>query len=156
EERAAIMNEEKTASRTRKTQPTNGSAQMLIKRSVSPDGRIDALSVEFSCPVEKVSVKEVESRAEAILKLQNGIVEQFLNGKGNGSKVEPTRELQETPDESLPARMLSIGGIDGKWGRRLFITVDIGERRLRLYGNRKQLTEHLVAAGFPKLAERIE
>jgi hypothetical protein len=127
---------------------------MLIKRSVSPDGRIDALSVEFSCPVDQVSAKEVESRAQAILKLQSGIVEQFLNGKGSRSKPGP--ELQGNSDESVPARMLSVGGSDGRWGRRLFITVDANGRRLRLYGSRKHLAAQIVAAGFPNLANEVE
>ena len=39
--------------RTRKDH--NGSAQMLIKRSVSPDGRIDSVSVEFSMAVSDIS-----------------------------------------------------------------------------------------------------
>ncbi len=154
EERAAIASEGHDGPRVSVTEPTNGSAQMLIKRSVSPDGRIDALSVEFSCPVEQVSAKEVESRAQTILKLQSGIVERFLNGKVNGSKPAPLPE--EKSDETVHARMLGIGGTDGRFGRRLFITVDADGRRLRLYGNRKQLAEHISAAGFPKVADGIE
>ena len=32
----------------------NGPTQMVVKRSVSPDGRIDSLSVEFTAPVEPI------------------------------------------------------------------------------------------------------
>ncbi len=153
QERAAIANEGGEPPRP-PADSANGSAQMLIKRSVSPDGRIDALSVEFSCPVEKVSANEVKSRAQAILRLQRQVVEQFLNGKGNRSRPAPAP--QEPSDASVPARLLSIGGTDGRYGRRLFITVDAEGRRLRLYGNRKHLADQILSTGFPRLADRIE
>ena len=53
EERRAIQEEGRL--QEKEEQPsTNGTAQMLLKRSVSPDGRIDSLSVEFSCAVDRV------------------------------------------------------------------------------------------------------
>jgi hypothetical protein len=47
---------------------TNGPAQMILKRSVSPDGRIDALSVEFAYPVANVPSQEIERQAGAVLR----------------------------------------------------------------------------------------
>src|SRR5207245_4097070 len=58
--------------RTRKS--PNGSTQMLIKRSVSPDGRIDSLSVEFSMPVFDISNGEIKDKALKTLQLQKEIV----------------------------------------------------------------------------------
>ena len=58
---------------------SNGVSHMLIKRSVSPDGRIDSLSVEFSSSVASISVKEIRARALETLKLQAEIAEEFKN-----------------------------------------------------------------------------
>ena len=67
----------------------NGGAQMLLKRSVSPDGRIDSLSVEFSCAVENITAGEIKTRALKTLGLQTEIVESFLgaNSKNNGQRA---------------------------------------------------------------------
>src|SRR5947208_15819825 len=62
--------------RTRKS--PNGSTQMVIKRSISPDGRIDSLSVEFSMPVFDISNGEIKDKALNILQLQKEIVGSFL------------------------------------------------------------------------------
>jgi SWIM zinc finger len=69
--------------RTRKS--SNGSAQMLIKRSVSPDGRIDSVSVEFSMPVSDISNGEIKQRALSTLELQKEIVGAFLIRFSSGS-----------------------------------------------------------------------
>jgi len=50
---------------------------------------------------------------------------------------------------------VDIAGIDGKWGRRLFINVQANGRTLKLFGNRKQLAEHITAAGFWNMADQI-
>lgn len=133
--------------------PTNGTSQMLIKRSVSPDGRIDSLSVEFACPVEKIPVKDIKERALKTLQLQSDIVELFLNGRkhGNGKDARPVLDS----DGAIPAELVSIGGMDGKWGRRLFIIVKANGQNLRFFGNKKQLGEYLTAVGCAHLAERI-
>lgn len=141
-------------------QRPNGVAQMILKRSVSPDGRIDALSVEFAYPVADISGQEIERQAGAVLKLQHGIVTQFLGGDvANGA---PAAEKPAAPsgaapalsaDEIVEAELVSIGGTDGKWGRRLFIAVAARGKILRLYGSSKQLAEAIAAAGFPEMAE---
>lgn len=45
--------------------------------------------------------------------------------------------------------------MDGRFGRRLFITVQANGDNLRLFGNKKQLGEHLTAVGCVQLAGRI-
>jgi hypothetical protein len=143
-------------------QRPNGPAQMILKRSVSPDGRIDALSVEFAYPVASVASQEIERQAGAVLKLQHGIVTQFLNGNGANGSGEPAKPaasptLPALPsDEPISAELLSVGGSDGKWGRRLFINVVADGRILRLYGSPKQLADHLKAAGAEDLAEDVK
>lgn len=126
---------------------------MQLKRSVSPDGRIDSLSVEFSAAVDETSPEAVRSSAARILSLQNDVVADFL---GKNGKAQEKAAVEEKSDGTLPAQMIDIGGMDGKWGRRLFINVRSNGQTLRLYGNRKQLGEYLVMIGFPKLSGRIE
>src|SRR5207247_9184357 len=75
----------KPATPKRARKPANGSTQMLIKRSVSPDGRIDSVSVEFSMPVSDISNGQIKDKALKILQLQKEIVGTFL--KLNGQKA---------------------------------------------------------------------
>lgn len=52
--------------------------------------------------------------------------------------------------------MVNIGGMDGKWGRRLFINLQANGQSLKLFGNKTQLADAIRNAGFPRMAERIE
>lgn len=142
--------------RKRSNGHANGTPQMILKRSVSPDGRIDSLSVEFACPIEAVTPDQVKSRALDTLMLQTEIVEAFLNGRklanGNG-KSNGDAHIR---DNVVHAQLLNVAGMDGKWGRRLFINVKVNGSVLKLFGNRKQLGESLAAAGYPALATHVE
>lgn len=135
--------------------PAAPAAQMLLKRSVSPDGRIDSLSVEFSCPVS--GVPDVKSRAKDLLALQAGIVSEFLTARpaktGNGNGAAHPPESLTSP--AVPARLVEVGGMDGRWGRRLFIVVEVNGARTRLFGNKKQLGEALSAAGYSGFASHV-
>jgi hypothetical protein len=138
--------------RTEKKTPSgrNGNgAMMLLKRSVSPDGRIDSLSVEFSCPIGKVTADELKLRAERMLALQGEIAAGFLktNGKepkdGNGA------------ESAVPAQLLAVASMPGKWGPRLFINVLANGQVLKLFGSEKQLAEAVSAAGFASVADHL-
>ncbi|HET8548425.1 MAG TPA: SWIM zinc finger family protein [Bryobacteraceae bacterium] len=145
-ERDAIQNEV----------PATEPAQMVLKRSVSPDGRIDSLSVEFSVPVDHVSASAIKARAMRSLELQSEIVESFLSANGNGHGPSSNNGAGASANAPAPARMLAIGGINTKWGRRLYLGIEAGGQTLKFFGNRKQLAEAISAAGYPNLAERIE
>lgn len=145
EERAAIQEEGRPTRRARIPRTSNGSTQMLVKRSVSPDGRIDSLSVEFSCPVDKTADGEIESQAATLIGLQNGIIRCFLTANGAVS----ARPAPAPMPVGTPAKLVRIDGMDGKYGRRLFLVVQSNGSMLRLYGSAKQLADALAAAGFP-------
>jgi hypothetical protein len=158
EERAAIQEEGRGRPRKRTAARPNGAAQMTLKRSVSPDGRIDALSVEFSAAVDPASPEDVKASALATLTLQAAIVDGFVNGR----RAERPRAAEEPAppkerDGAVPARLLSIGGLDGKWGRRLFISIQVNGRTAKLFGTPKQLAAALASAGFPnrEIAEGV-
>lgn len=154
EERTAIQDDGNQQWGKRAHDADGGAVQMVLKRSVSPDGRIDSLSVEFSYPVEGRSAQAIGSGAASILKLQDEIVRRFL-AKGAQNWGQPTGQAAAS-DASVPAQLLSVGGMDGKWGRRLFLSIQANGRTLRLFGTRKQLAEHLTVAGYPKVANEIE
>ncbi len=131
-------------------------SRLTLKRSVSPDGKIDALSVEVSLPVNGDSAEATESRARNVLALQDAITTGFLKRNGNGSSNRSGQPAQpSTNGEPVPATILSVGGMNGKWGRRLFLTFEVNGRNLRLYGTEAQLAKRIREAGYPDLAERV-
>ena len=154
EERQAIQEEARTAERVDAPKPPNGASHMLLKRSVSPDGRIDSLSVEFSCPVDGALVREIKTRAMKTLKLQADIVEGFLEENGR----EPARQgpAKAAEQQAVPADMIDIGGMNTRWGRRLFINVKADGKTLKLFGSEKQLAEAIAAAGYPDRSDIVD
>src|ERR1700730_11072955 len=130
EERLAIQEEGKTTSKKKRAAAkTSVPATMTLKRSVSPDGRIDSLSVEFSCPVEQVASSEITSRATSMLRLQAEIASGFLktNGKTNGKQNSNGNHAdRNTQNGRLPAKMLHVGSTNGRFGPRLFIAFQAG------------------------------
>lgn len=134
---------------------------MFMKRSVSPDGRIDSVSIEFSLPVSGYSNEEIKERALSTLELQKEIVGSFL--KLNRSKASPV--LTQTSQQPKPAngdgkpvfaRLIDIGKVNGKYGERLSLNVNVNGRTSRLFGSAKQLAEHIKAAGYDLDAASLE
>ena len=145
--------------RTAKEPPSP--THMVIKRSVSPDGRIDSVSVEFSTPVLDLQVGEIKERALKTLHLQREIVSSFLKLNGNVAQPQPPVPTRPVPIERngngfpVLARMLDVGKVNGKWGDRLCIVFDMNGNRTRLFGSPKQLAEHIEAAGYRIRPEEI-
>jgi hypothetical protein len=144
----AYQREERLAIENEGSLPEKKRAQMVLKRSVSPDRRIDSLSVEFACPIDKATEDEITSQALHTLKLQSAIVDSFLGTQkgGNGERTET--KTSNGADGTMPAQMLNVGGMDGRWGRRLFINVQVNGHVAKLFGNQKQLADAIAAAGF--------
>lgn len=160
EERRGIQSEGHLSEKRRVQAKANGAPQMVLKRSVSPDRRIDSLSVEFACPIDKATADEIKSQALQTLKLQSEIVDSFLgsqkngNGAGNGGSRVDTG-IRNGSDGTVSAKMLNIGGMDGRWGRRLFINVQVNGHTAKFFGNRKQLADAITAAGFINLTANV-
>ena len=152
EERLAIQAEGQPSPKRKRKAATNGApAVMTLKRSVSPDGRIDSLSVELSCQIEQIAAADIRIRAANMLRLQSEIAGSFLNanGKRNGNangRGNGAGKSSET--QPIPANMLSIGSTNGKWGPRFFISFQVNGHALKLFGTTKQLAEAVIAAGF--------
>ena len=131
-------------------------ARMFIKRSLSPDGRIDSVSVELDFPVDPDHTEEIRAKAASALQLQTEIIQEFLytapppvqpvSQSGNG------RTLRAVLPDHVPlqqsAVMKDIGSADSKWGGRFFINVEVAGRVLKLFGTEKQLSGHIAEAGY--------
>jgi hypothetical protein len=116
--------------------------QLLLKRSVSPDGRIDSLSVELSVPISQIAEREVRERARRILKAQSSVVREFL-----AAGDDPTAQ-RVAEDDSVDAVLRAVGAMDTRFGRRLYVNVDVGRRSIKYFGTRQQLVEALTEAGL--------
>lgn len=125
---------------------------MLLKRSVSPDGRIDSLSVEFSLPVAKLSTSDIKASASKALALQSEIVESFLGKKEPRSN--PTQAAEQS-DDTLHATIKGVRAMDTKWGRRLYLAFLVNGEHLRLFGTPKRVGDVLSFAGFPEYSSRV-
>jgi len=126
-------------------------SQLIIKRSASLDRRIDSLSVEISIPLCGSSEEDTLAAGHA-LELESDIVDKFLCTDRMSSKV---AEGEEEPS-ATSAKILGIAGMNTRYGRSLFLTVETNGETAKYFGSRKQLAEAIANTGNPKLAERIE
>ncbi len=127
---------------------TGTPSRMTLKRSVSPDGRIDSLSVELSLPVAEQAQQETIVQARGCLTLQAAIVEQFLGGVSGTESSAPV-------DRTAPATLLGVRAMETRFGRRLFMNVQVNGETLKLFGSHKQLAEAIASAGFPDAALQV-
>jgi hypothetical protein len=125
-------------------------AVMLLKRSVSPDGRIDSLSVEFSCPIGKETPETLKQRAEKILALQAEIAAGFLKTNGNGAA-----KNGNGPVSAVPGQLLAVASMNGRYGKRLFLNVLVNGQVLKFFGSEKQLAEAVTSAGYGSVAGHV-
>ncbi len=125
--------------------------QMAIKRSVSPDGRIDSVSIEFSLPVSGISGDMIKTQALRVLRLQAEIAWQFLNlnGKRPAASVPQNGTFQKSNGNGSTAagRVLDLGVTNGPYGERYFLNVAVGRERARLFGSAKKIADALRALG---------
>lgn len=135
-----------------------GDRHMLLKRSVSPDGRIDSLSVEFALPLGDLTSRDIRQRASKVLELQTAIVSGFLGGHGDGNGNGP-RKANGNPGENapgVPAQMLGIESVQTRRGPCLCLSLDVGGRHLKIFGAFDRLGEVLTYAGYGHLASRVD
>jgi hypothetical protein len=149
-------------------------SHMLIKRSVSPDGKINSMSIEFVKLLDVANEEEVRQGAETALKIQENIVRKFLaqndnrplageptktddTGSGNERRAtenQPSLAPKST-DGALPAQLLNVAGMNTRSGWRLFINVQVNGVTAKLFGSKRQLAEHVLEAGFKSVAENM-
>jgi hypothetical protein len=161
------------AVRKKSKAPRSGQqSQMMVKRSVSPDGRINSLSVKFLNPINGVPDEEIKQQAERALKLQAEIVSDFL--KRNGSR-RPEGQFQEKAgnggnlngsqsntnpaasgsDGAVLAQLLNIAGMNTRGGWKTFINVQVNGTTTKVFGTKHELGELITAAGFASISDHI-
>jgi predicted nucleic acid-binding Zn finger protein len=146
---------QETAEPTVEIKPANGksrAAQMVVKRSLSPDGRIDSISIEFTSAVDETTAGEIKERALKALRLQTEIVKGFLNG-ANGRANGKADGTPARTNGGVNARMLDIGISNGRNGERLYLNFSVKGRRARFFGATGQIAYAIGVAG-EKLAYR--
>lgn len=149
EERAAIQNEGLT---DQLAQPP----EMVIKRSVSRTAGSIRCRSSFLA-LFRTHPSTTSNPRRCMLKLQAEIIESFLAVNGNGkTNGHAAAQSHNGNGAAQPAQMIAIGGMNTKWGRRLFLSFQANGQTVRLFGSRKQLADALTAAGYPNLAERID
>lgn len=157
EERAAIQAE---GSPQPTAPPRNGgpaAGQMLIKRSLSPDGRIDSISIEFGFALNGGTAAQIRNQALNALKLQTDIVKNFLNGsnaKGNGRRA--SQPQPQKGNGAAFARLLDVGVTNGQYGQRFFVNVEVNGRRARMFGSAGQIARAISVTGERVFARDIE
>lgn len=176
-EKEAPQNESQPAEKKKPRQARNGQSQMVIKRSVSPDGYINSLSVEFLNIIGQMSDDEIKQQAAKAMALQADIVDSFF--KANGHKANNGNTMSQTPKQgnsqaspnqqshgtssdipdnagaAVPAQLLNIAGMNTQNGWRLFINVQVNGVTTKLFGNKRQLGEYIAAAGFASMADHV-
>lgn len=126
---------------------------MVIKRSVSPDGKIDSLSVELSLPVNMAEADATTRHAGEAIVLQTAIVESFLK---RSRQIPSKRQANGHVHGGLtPAQLTRVGGMDSRYGRRLFINVAANNSTLKLFGTARQLQAAITKVGYPDRAVGI-
>lgn len=129
-----------------RTQSESGisTAQIRVKRSVSPNGRIDSLSVEITAPIDGLDADELARRARQIIAGEAKIVEVFLGADQVATASAPSGNgAAETP-----ARITEIGGMNTEWGRRLFLVFKVNGETARVFGAPRKLADILNSAGL--------
>jgi len=131
--------------------------QLVLKRSVSPDGRIDSLSVEVHQTVELGQNGDVVQHAIDTIALEDQIVGFFLQrgrpqgnghryaGKGHAPAGNGYAPGSEAP---VPAELTHIGGMQTKRGYSLYLNVQVNGQEARLFGPAQKLAGYISDAGY--------
>lgn len=129
----------------------NQPAHMVIKRSLSPDGRIDSISVQIELVITDEPVAEIKMKAGKALALQTEIVRDYIQSHEPPATGPPSVSVTNQQGNGQlpgsPAELLSIGSMDSKWGPRYFINVRVNGKMAKLFGSRKQLIFQLAKVG---------
>jgi len=154
EERRAIQEESAQPGMDRSFNPPHFPSDLTLKRSISPDGRIDSLSVELSCPVHEAQFEATMNQASTALSLQEEIVKSFMDkhgsrSRGNGQPRDNGNGRDNSRDGApVPATILNCGGMQTRSGWRMYLAFDVNGKQLKLFGDKRHLCDALSDAGY--------
>jgi hypothetical protein len=132
---------------------TGSSSRMVIKRSLSPDGHIDSVSVKIDLSIDGLSAQAIRAKGLKALALETEIIQSHFAGdlpsqplhlakppaisqSGNG--------VDSGEGPAVPARLLDIGRTRNN---HYFINVKVSGKMARLFGSPVQLVRHLAGIG---------
>jgi hypothetical protein len=135
-------------------------ARMLLKRSLSPNGHIDSVTVEIELGIGGLSAQEIKVRGLKALQLEMEITRSHLASLSSSaplpsrtkSRSKPQNRSAEGEEHAVPAELLDIGKLKNNCH---FINVKVGDKTARLFGSRKDLVVQLAKAGQDLTPEAI-
>lgn len=135
-------------------------SRMLLKRSLSPNGHIDSVSVEIELGIGGLSAQEIRLRGLKALQLETEIAQRYLaslpSPASSPTQTKPRTKTQngsaEGEEDAVPAELLDIGKLKNNCH---FINVKVGDKTARLFGSRKDLVVQLAKAGQEMTPEAI-
>lgn len=131
-------------------------AHMRIERSLSPDGRINSVSVMIDYPLGNESAGEIKAKAQKALLLQAEIIREHFAACEPLTASVPAVDTSGTPgSRGVAATLLDIGAISSRRGTRYFINAEVGGEQAKLYGSRRQLITHLARVGLDLTPDAI-
>jgi hypothetical protein len=135
-------------------------SHMLIKRSLSGDGRIDSISVEIDFGFTEEDEAGIKTQALKALKLQDTIIKEFIGVDDTKEDLpEPPQIVMPNssiPQETLDCIMTKVGVAQSKWGTSFYITFELPEgKTAKLFGSQKYLSNQIAVAGFHFPPEKI-
>jgi hypothetical protein len=129
-------------------------ATMTLRRSISPDGKIDSLAIEFSSPVDRSSCADITARALSMLKLQSVVANEFLMSKHAGRAIE-NNNGHSSQVLMANARMIRIGEVPTKRDRSLFLEFHLRDQGARLFGTSEELAQAVADAVYSSSPDDI-
>lgn len=136
-------------------------SRMMVRRSLSPDGLINSVTVEIDLSIDGLSAKEIRARGLKALELETQIA------RAHFSIAMPLQPLSlvkpKTKDNSgngadggedlaAPARLLDIGKTkNGGY----FINVKVGGKKAKLFGSKMEMVRQLAGIGQDLTPEAI-
>lgn len=135
-------------------------SRMLLKRSLSPDGRIDSVSVEIELGIDGLSALEIKARGLRALKLEDEIAQRHLTTPAPPASPPAQPKLQPKTQNGFAkgnghvasARLIDIGRTRNNC---YFINVQVGSKTAKLFGSRQRLVAELAKAGQDLTPEAI-
>lgn len=135
-------------------------SRMLLKRSLSPDGRIDSVSVEIELGIDGLSALEIKARGLRALKLEDEIAQRHLTTPAPPASPPAQPKLQPKTQNGFAkgnghvasARLIDIGRTRNNC---YFINVQVGNKTAKLFGSRQRLVAELAKAGQDLTPEAI-
>lgn len=140
--------------------PEQHAARMLVTRSLSTDGTLDAVSIKLELELDDLTMPEMKTLGLNALKLETEIIETFFGADVSLSHPQDFATGYPLEDDdfgadagaAVPARLLDIGKTQNN---AYFVNVRVGAQTAKLFGSTRKLVRQLARAGLDLSPETI-